>query len=109
MWASWMDIAFAKLDANGDGYISLEELLARLPDAVDGPAAAVEGERLNAARPSHICCQTGRMRQLRPALPRIPHSSADGRSWQPRRACPVRRTATQRLAGACRRWASHRL
>jgi len=55
MWASWMDVAFAKLDANGDGYISLEELLARLPDAVDGPAAAVEGERLNAARPSHTC------------------------------------------------------
>lgn len=50
MWASWMDIAFAKLDANGDGFISLQELLARLPDAAPSADAADEGERLNAVR-----------------------------------------------------------
>ncbi|KAK9826177.1 hypothetical protein WJX81_003662 [Elliptochloris bilobata] len=50
MWASWMDIAFAKLDANGDGYISLQELLSRLPSAAAPADAADEGERLNAAR-----------------------------------------------------------
>ena len=52
MWASWMDIAFAKLDANGDGFISLQELLARLPDAAPSADAADEGERLNAVRAS---------------------------------------------------------
>ena len=52
MWASWMDIAFAKLDANGDGFISLEELLSRLPNATLNANAADEGERLNAVRDS---------------------------------------------------------
>ena len=50
MWASWMDIAFAKLDANGDGFISLQELLSRLPNAAANAGAADEGERLNAVR-----------------------------------------------------------
>ena len=50
MWASWMDIAFAKLDVNGDGFISLEELLSCLPEATATANAADEGERLNAVR-----------------------------------------------------------
>ena len=52
MWASWMDIAFAKLDANGDGYISLEELLSRLPDPAlsSTDQSAGEGDRLNEVR-----------------------------------------------------------
>lgn len=46
-----MDLAFGKLDSNGDGYIDLDELIARLPSltGVDNP----ESERMLAV--GHCC------------------------------------------------------
>ena len=31
LWSRWVDLAFGKLDSNGDGFIDLEELISRLP------------------------------------------------------------------------------
>ena len=31
LWASWVDLAFSKLDSNGDGFIDLDELISNLP------------------------------------------------------------------------------
>ena len=39
-----MDLAFAKLDLNGDGHISLEEVMARLP-ALAGTQGLEDAER----------------------------------------------------------------
>ncbi|KAK9813845.1 hypothetical protein WJX73_001529 [Symbiochloris irregularis] len=48
LWTRWVDLAFGKLDSNNDGYIDLDELIARLPSltGVDNP----ESERMLAAR-----------------------------------------------------------
>ena len=35
LWAKWMDVAFAKLDSNGDGYISLGEIVSTVPGSDD--------------------------------------------------------------------------
>jgi hypothetical protein len=34
-WSAWVDVAFRKLDRNGDGFISLGELLLELPGSAD--------------------------------------------------------------------------
>ena len=58
LWSRWVDIAFAKLDGNGDGFIDLEELISRLPilTGTDNP----EAERVLAvsglARPGSAAC-----------------------------------------------------
>lgn len=46
MWGSWVDEAFSKLDINGDGFISLEEIMERLPLMTTDPDIDVESERL---------------------------------------------------------------
>ena len=38
-WAHWVQLAFERLDRNGDGWLGLEELMAELP-ADDGSTAA---------------------------------------------------------------------
>ena len=35
LWAKWMDVAFSKLDSNGDGYISLGEIVSTVPGSDD--------------------------------------------------------------------------
>ncbi len=35
LWAKWMDVAFSKLDSNGDGYISLDEIVSTVPGSDD--------------------------------------------------------------------------
>ena len=49
LWSRWVDIAFGKLDSNGDGFIDLDELLVRLPvlTGTDNP----EAERVLAVSP----------------------------------------------------------
>ena len=49
LWTRWVDLAFGKLDSNGDGFIDLEELISRLPivTGADNP----ESERMLAVRP----------------------------------------------------------
>ena len=41
LWSRWVDVAFGKLDSNGDGYIDLDELINRLPmlTGTDNPEA----------------------------------------------------------------------
>lgn len=46
LWAAWVDVAFARLDANGDGEISLDEILAHLPLLSTDPDDDVASERL---------------------------------------------------------------
>jgi hypothetical protein len=43
---AWVDMAFAKLDDNGDGFISLEEIMARLPLMSTDPEEDVQATRL---------------------------------------------------------------
>lgn len=31
MWAKWIDLAFNKLDENGDGFISVDEIVKQMP------------------------------------------------------------------------------
>ena len=45
-WAKWVDLAFAKLDTNDDGYIDLEELIAQLPGMGVGIDERRDSERL---------------------------------------------------------------
>ena len=45
-WAKWVDLAFAKLDTNDDGYIDLEELIAQLPGMGVGVDKRQDSERL---------------------------------------------------------------
>ncbi|KAK9823598.1 hypothetical protein WJX72_004124 [[Myrmecia] bisecta] len=47
LWTQWVDVAFSKLDVDGDGHISLEEIVSRLPPELDDDD---EEERLLAAR-----------------------------------------------------------
>jgi len=35
LWSKWMDVAFSKLDSNGDGYISLGEIVDTVPGSDD--------------------------------------------------------------------------
>lgn len=44
LWEKWVDMAFQKLDSNGDGFIDLEELIAKLP-IDDATSAATRTER----------------------------------------------------------------
>ena len=45
-WAKWVDLAFAKLDTNDDGYIDLEELIAQLPGMGVGIDERRDSDRL---------------------------------------------------------------
>ena len=36
LWTHWVDLAFNKFDANGDGFLSLEEILQHLPAELAG-------------------------------------------------------------------------
>ncbi len=42
LWTHWVDLAFNKFDANGDGFLSLEEILHHLPPELDGASAKIE-------------------------------------------------------------------
>jgi hypothetical protein len=57
LWHEWMELAWAKLDTNGDGYISLDEIVAKLPPPVDGEADETAEERIIAVRLTctHAC------------------------------------------------------
>ena len=46
LWAAWVDVAFGRLDANGDGEISLDEILAHLPLLSTDPDDDAASERL---------------------------------------------------------------
>ncbi len=46
LWVRWVDQAFSKLDLNGDGYISLEEIMHKLPLMTTDPDDDIESERL---------------------------------------------------------------
>ncbi len=42
LWAKWIDVAFSKLDVNGDGFISVDEIVRHMPESHD------ENDRMNA-------------------------------------------------------------
>ena len=44
-WARWVDEAFSKLDINGDGFISMEEIMDKLPLETTDPDDDMESER----------------------------------------------------------------
>ena len=44
-WERWVDDAFAKLDVNGDGFISMEEIMDKLPLETTDPDDDMESER----------------------------------------------------------------
>ena len=44
-WERWVDDAFCKLDINGDGFISMEEILDKLPLETTDPDDDMESER----------------------------------------------------------------
>ncbi len=44
-WERWVDDAFSKLDINGDGFISMEEILDKLPLETTDPDDDMESER----------------------------------------------------------------
>ncbi len=44
LWAKWIDVAFSKMDANGDGFISVDEIVSHMPEG----ASSNESARLNA-------------------------------------------------------------
>ncbi len=44
-WVRWVDEAFSKLDINGDGFISMEEILDKLPLETTDPDDDMESER----------------------------------------------------------------
>lgn len=46
LWVRWVDQAFSKLDLNGDGYISLEEIMHHLPLVTTDPDDDIDSERL---------------------------------------------------------------
>jgi Ca2+-binding EF-hand superfamily protein len=46
LWAKWVDEAFCKLDLNGDGFISMEEIMEKLPLMTTDPDIDLESERL---------------------------------------------------------------
>lgn len=51
LWAKWIDVAFSKLDVNGDGFISVDEIVRAMPgDSQD------ESDRLLALSKVRICC-----------------------------------------------------
>ena len=45
VWAQWVELAFSKLDSNGDGFIDLDELIAKLPLEAESDAAT-QNERM---------------------------------------------------------------
>ena len=45
-WLGWVDVAFARMDDNGDGFISLEEIMAKLPLVSTDPDDDVASTRL---------------------------------------------------------------
>ncbi|CAL5222918.1 g5351 [Coccomyxa viridis] len=49
-WERWVDDAFSKLDINGDGFISMEEILDKLPLETTDPDDDMESERFLQAR-----------------------------------------------------------
>jgi len=51
LWVDWVNEAFNKLDLNGDGFLSLNEIMDRLPLMTTDPDDDVESERLLEARP----------------------------------------------------------
>ena len=55
-WAKWVDLAFAKLDTNDDGYIDLEELIAQLPGMGVGIDERRDSERLLAVSAQAQVC-----------------------------------------------------
>ena len=44
-WVRWVDEAFSKLDVNGDGFISMEEIMDKLPLETTDPDDDMESER----------------------------------------------------------------
>ena len=44
-WERWVDDAFSKLDVNGDGFISMEEIMDKLPLETTDPDDDMESER----------------------------------------------------------------
>ena len=44
-WERWVDEAFSKLDINGDGFISMEEIMDKLPLETTDPDDDMESER----------------------------------------------------------------
>ena len=51
LWAKWMDVAFSKLDSNGDGFISLDEIVSTVPGSDDAADADNHLIAVSQARP----------------------------------------------------------
>lgn len=49
-WQSYLDKAFNRMDLDGDGFISLDELLEKLPASYFGGSQDAEGERISEAK-----------------------------------------------------------
>lgn len=45
LWSKWVDMAFQKLDSNGDGFLDLEEIISQLP-VEDAENVTTRRERL---------------------------------------------------------------
>ena len=58
LWAEWTDVAFSRLDSNGDGFISLDEIVSIMPasysegeDAEDAHLVALSQVRILGFKP----------------------------------------------------------
>ena len=46
LWSKWVELAFSKLDSNGDGYIDLNELVSKLPTDDEVKSSTTKTERI---------------------------------------------------------------
>lgn len=54
LWSKWVEMAFQKLDVNGDGYIDLNELVSKLPVDDEVSTSTSKTERVLEVRPPWV-------------------------------------------------------